>query len=112
GYSSPTQDDRDLGLTISEIAEYIGRKGSLMIVCIPNIICWLAISFAKDSLFLYMGRLLEGFGPCYGVRHMREPSECTRPDEPQKDQLEKVKQDIQQLKNNPQELLLEAPHST
>ncbi|KAI3906890.1 hypothetical protein MKW98_004940 [Papaver atlanticum] len=45
---------------------------SLMIVCIPNIICWLAISFAK---------------------------------------LEKVKQDTQQLKNNPQGLLLEAPHS-
>ncbi|KAI3945805.1 hypothetical protein MKW98_023079 [Papaver atlanticum] len=77
GYSSPTQDDRDLGLTISEIAEYIGRKG-----------------------------------PCYGVHHMREPSECTRPDEWQKDQLKKVKQDIQQLKNNPQGLLLEAPHST
>ncbi|RZC44582.1 hypothetical protein C5167_037530 [Papaver somniferum] len=55
GYSSPTQDDiiRDLGLTISE---------SLMIASIPNIIGWLAISFAKDSSFLYMGRLLEGFG--------------------------------------------------
>uniref|UniRef100_A0A452ZY74 Major facilitator superfamily (MFS) profile domain-containing protein n=1 Tax=Aegilops tauschii subsp. strangulata TaxID=200361 RepID=A0A452ZY74_AEGTS len=29
---------------------------------IPNIIGWLAISFANDSSFLYMGRLLEGFG--------------------------------------------------
>uniref|UniRef100_A0A453J537 Major facilitator superfamily (MFS) profile domain-containing protein n=1 Tax=Aegilops tauschii subsp. strangulata TaxID=200361 RepID=A0A453J537_AEGTS len=33
-----------------------------MIAAIPNIIGWLAISLAKDTTFLYMGRLLEGFG--------------------------------------------------
>ncbi|KAM7272985.1 hypothetical protein ACFE04_027649 [Oxalis oulophora] len=85
GYSSPTETAicKDLGLSVSQyswfgslsnvgamvgaissgqIADYIGRKGALMVASLPNIIGWLAISFARDTSFLYLGRLLEGFG--------------------------------------------------
>ncbi|AQK92265.1 Solute carrier family 2, facilitated glucose transporter member 8 [Zea mays] len=85
GYSSPAQDGvtRDLDLSISEfsvfgslsnvgamvgaiasgqMAKYVGRRGSLMIAAVPNVMGWLAISLARDTSFLYVGRLLEGFG--------------------------------------------------
>ncbi|MFS7952959.1 putative major facilitator, sugar transporter, MFS transporter superfamily [Helianthus anomalus] len=35
-----------------QIAEYIGRKGSLMIAAIPNIIGWLYISFAIVVVYI------------------------------------------------------------
>ncbi|KAL3723834.1 hypothetical protein ACJRO7_035929 [Eucalyptus globulus] len=85
GYSSPTEQDimSDLDLSVSQysmfaslvnvggmigavmsgqMAEHIGRKGALMIAAVPNVLGWLAISFAKDSSFLYIGRLLGGYG--------------------------------------------------
>ncbi|KAI4325477.1 hypothetical protein MLD38_030874 [Melastoma candidum] len=85
GYSSPTEDEiiSDLRLSVSQysifgslanvgamvgsiasgqIAEYIGRKGSLMIAAIPSVLGWVVIATANDSSFLYLGRLLGGFG--------------------------------------------------
>ncbi|KAJ0500188.1 putative major facilitator, sugar transporter, major facilitator superfamily [Helianthus annuus] len=41
---------------------FVLKLQSLMIAAIPNILGWLAISFARDYSFLCMGRLLEGFG--------------------------------------------------
>lgn len=45
-----------------QIADYIGRKGALIVAAIPNIAGWLIIAFAKNAAFLYAGRLLTGFG--------------------------------------------------
>ncbi|KAH0717234.1 hypothetical protein KY285_013265 [Solanum tuberosum] len=55
GYTNPTQSDimNDLILSISE---------TLMIAALPNISGWFAISIARDTSFLYMGRLMGGFG--------------------------------------------------
>lgn len=85
GYSSPVQSAiiSSLGLTVSQyslfgslsnvgamvgaivsgkIADFIGRKGALIVAAVPNILGWVVIAFARDAIFLYIGRLLSGFG--------------------------------------------------
>ncbi|GFY86385.1 major facilitator superfamily protein [Actinidia rufa] len=48
-------------IAIGQIAEYIGRKGSLRIASIPNIVGWLTISFAKVGLLVSVnGKVVGG----------------------------------------------------
>ncbi|XP_065848554.1 sugar transporter ERD6-like 6 [Euphorbia lathyris] len=44
----------------SQIAEYNGRKRSLMIAAIPNIIGWLTISFARSFCRILLFSTWEG----------------------------------------------------
>ncbi|GLJ19827.1 hypothetical protein SUGI_0359350 [Cryptomeria japonica] len=52
-----------IGAVVSGLlADYIGRKGALVVASIPNILGWIAICLAKDSSFLYISRSLTGLG--------------------------------------------------
>lgn len=85
GYTSPTQTalEESLNLTTTQfsifgsltnigamlgalvsgqLAECLGRKGSLVCAAIPNIAGWLVIALAWGPSSLYIGRLLVGFG--------------------------------------------------
>jgi SP family sugar porter-like MFS transporter len=45
-----------------QMVDFIGRKGALIVAVIPNIIGWVTVSVAKDASFLYLGKILTGFG--------------------------------------------------
>lgn len=52
-----------VGAIISgQLADYFGRKGSLLFAAVPNVAGWLVIALAEGATSLYIGRLLVGFG--------------------------------------------------
>ncbi|OMO77819.1 Sugar/inositol transporter [Corchorus capsularis] len=85
GYSAPVQTaiTKDLDLSVAEfsvfgsilnvgaiigaltsgrIADFLGRKGAMRVSSAFTITGWLAIYFAKEALFLDIGRFLSGYG--------------------------------------------------
>ncbi|XP_047340411.1 sugar transporter ERD6-like 5 [Impatiens glandulifera] len=85
GFSSPAQDGimNELGLSLAEysffgsimtigamlgavmsgrIADLMGRRGIMGFADIFCLTAWLAISFSKDALWLYLGRFCLGYG--------------------------------------------------
>ncbi|KAF5740558.1 sugar transporter ERD6-like 5 isoform X1 [Tripterygium wilfordii] len=49
-------------LACGKIAALIGRKGAMWLSGIFSMIGWLTIAYAKGAWWLYIGRLLQGFG--------------------------------------------------
>lgn len=49
-------------LPIGPIADFIGRKPTILLTVVPYTIGWLMITFAKHEAMVYVGRILTGIG--------------------------------------------------